>query len=192
MALIGYCRVSTTDQDLAMQRDALDRAGCSRVFEDKASGARDDRPGLQKALDRVEAGDVLVVWKLDRLGRSLKHLVEIVTDLEKRGVGFRSLTEAIDTTTNGGKLVFHIFGSLAEFERGLIQERTRAGLDAAAARGRKGGRPIAVTPEKLAKAQHFIAQGHSPREAAARLKISKSALYDALREAKAASETSAA
>ena len=140
MANVGHARVSTLDQDLSLQLDALAAAGCGKVFEDRASGANADRAGLQVALDYVRDGEVLVVWKLDRLGRSLPHLIETVTELAKRGVGFRSLTEAIDTTTPGDRLIFHIFGALGQFERDLIGERTRAGLAAAAARGRKGGR----------------------------------------------------
>ena len=137
---IGYARVSTLDQNPALQLDALAAAGCAKVFEDRASGAKADRAGLAAAISYVRDGDVLIVWKLDRLGRSLPHLIETITTLEKRGVGFRSVTEAIDTTTPGGRLVFHLFGALGQFERDLIQERTRAGLVAAAARGRKGGR----------------------------------------------------
>ena len=129
VAHVGYARVSTLDQDPALQLDALAAAGCTKVFEDRASGACADRPGLRKALDYAREGDVLIVWKLDRLGRSLPHLIETVTTLEKRGVGFRSITEAIDTTTPSGRLVFHLFGALGQFERDLIQERTRAGLD---------------------------------------------------------------
>src|SRR5579864_7975147 len=140
MALIGYARVSTLDQDPSLQLDALTAAGCGKIFDDQASGARADRPGLQRALDYARQDDVLVVWKLDRLGRSLPHLIEVVAALEQRGIGFRSITEAIDTTTPGGRLVFHLFGALGQFERDLIQERARAGLAAAAARGRKGGR----------------------------------------------------
>lgn len=149
MAAIGYARVSTAEQDLALQFDALAKAGCARVFEDTASGATADRPGLTAALAFAREGDVLVVWKLDRIGRSLPHLIETVNALEARGVGFRSLTEAIDTTTPGGRLIFHIFGALGQFERDLIRERTRAGLDAAAARGRRGGRRPVMTEEKL-------------------------------------------
>jgi len=182
MAAVGYARVSTTDQDLALQLDALAKAGCARVFEDKASGARADRPGLTAALGFVREGDVLVVWKLDRLGRSLPHLIETVTALEGRGVGFRSLTEAIDTTTPGGRLIFHIFGALGQFERDLIRERTRASLDAAVARGRRGGRRPVVTEEKLRRAKSLIAQGLTVREAAARIKVGKTALYAALDE----------
>ena len=182
MAAVGYARVSTSDQDLALQLDALAKAGCARVFEDKASGAKTDRPGLTAALAFVRKSDVLVVWKLDRLGRSLPHLIETVTALEISGVGFRSLTEAIDTTTAGGKLVFHIFGALGQFERDLIRERTRAGLDAAETRGRRGGRRPVVTEDKLRRAKAFIAQGLTVREAAARVKVGKTALYAALGE----------
>src|SRR5690349_18671463 len=181
MALIGYARVSTLDQDPALQLDALSAAGCTKIFEDQASGARADRPGLQCALDHVREGDVLVVWKLDRLGRSLAHLLEVVTALEQRGVGFRSITEAIDTTTPGGRLVFHLFGALGQFERDLIRERTRAGLTAAAARGRKGGRKPVIDTEKLARARSMVSRGLTVREAAIRLKVGKTALYEALR-----------
>jgi DNA invertase Pin-like site-specific DNA recombinase len=137
--LLGYARVSTTDQQPQLQVDALQRAGCYRVFTETASGARTDRPVLEQLLDQLRPGDTLVVWKLDRLGRSLRHLVDTVTGLADRGIGFRSLQEAIDTTTPGGKLVFHVFAALAEFERDLIRERTSAGLAAARARG--PGRP---------------------------------------------------
>jgi len=178
---IGYARVSTLDQDPALQLDALATVGCSKIFEDRISGARADRPGLRQALDYARDGDVLIVWKLDRLGRSLPHLIETVAALEKRGVGFRSLTEAIDTTTPGGRLVFHLFGALGQFERDLIQERTRAGLAAAAARGRKGGRKPVVSADKLARAHSMVAKGLTVREAATRLKIGKTALYEALR-----------
>src|SRR5512146_3189384 len=141
--LVGYARVSTADQTPALQRDALSAAGCGRLFTDTASGAKAERPGLDEALEFLRPGDTLVVWRLDRLGRSLRHLIETVSLLEQRGIGFRSLQESIDTTTSGGKLVFHVFGALAEFERDLIRERTSAGLLAARARGRKGGRPRA-------------------------------------------------
>lgn len=186
MALIGYARVSTQDQNPDLQRDALTAVGCLQMFEDAVSGARAERPGLAKALDYVRDGDVLVVWKLDRLGRSLSHLIETVAALEAKGVGFRSLTEAIDTTTPGGRLIFHMFGALGEFERDLIRERTRAGLTAAAARGRKGGRKPVATPERIERARAMIARGLTVREAAARLKIGKTALYAALRDAPAA------
>ena len=181
VAHIGYARVSTLDQDPTLQLDALAAADCAKVFEDRASGARTDRPGLAKARDYVRNGDVLIVWKLDRLGRSLSHLIETVTALEKRGIGFRSLTEAIDTTTPAGRLVFHLFGALGQFERDLIWERTRAGLAAANARGRKGGRKPVVSADKLERAQKMIAKGLTVREAAIRLKIGKTALYEAQR-----------
>lgn len=181
MAQIGYARVSTADQNTALQCDALRQAGCTKLFEEVASGAKSDRPELAKALAYVREGDVLVVWKLDRLGRSLAHLLETVATLERQGVGFRSLTENLDTTTAGGRLIFHVFGALGQFERDLIRERTRAGLQAAAARGRKGGRKPVVTPEKRERARLLLAQGLNVREAAARLKVGKSALYEALR-----------
>src|SRR5437870_5635697 len=139
--LLGYARVSTSDQNPDLQLDALKGAGCFRVFVDRASGALDERPELTKALDQLRPGDTLVVWKLDRLGRSLRHLIDTVAELQRRDVGFRSLQESIDTTTPGGKLVFHIFGALAEFERDIVRQRTLAGLAAARARGRAGGRP---------------------------------------------------
>jgi DNA invertase Pin-like site-specific DNA recombinase len=151
--LIGYARVSTHEQTLALQQDALTKADCTRVFTDTASGARADRPGLEEALDFVRAGDTLVVWKLDRLGRSLPHLLETIAGLQERGIGFKSLTEQIDTTTSGGKLIFHVFAALAEFERDVIRERTRAGLQAARARGRTGGRPRSLDARELAQAR---------------------------------------
>ena len=180
MALIGYARVSTPDQKLSLQQDALERAGCERIFDDQASGARTDRPGLAQALAYLRPGDTLAVWKLDRLGRSMSQLIEKIGELAARGIGFRSLTENIDTTTPGGMLVFNIFGSLAQFERDLIRERTQAGLRAARERGSKGGRRPVVTPDKLRKARAHIAAGLTVREAAARLKIGKTALYKAL------------
>ena len=141
---VGYARVSTQDQDLALQLDALQAAGCERVYTEKASGAQRDRPQLQAALDYMRPDDTLVVWKLDRLARSLRQLLDTVEVLHARQIGLRSLTEAIDTSTPGGTLVFHLFGALAEFERSIIRERTRAGLAAARARGRTGGRPPAL------------------------------------------------
>lgn len=180
MALIGYARVSTAEQSLALQRDALAAAGCETVFEDQASGARADRPGLVEALGYLRRGDALVVWKLDRLGRSMAHLIETIRSFDAKGVGFRSLTEGVDTTTPGGTLVFHLFGALAQFERDLIRERTQAGLKAAEARGRKGGRKPVVTPDKLARARAHLATGLTVREAAARVKVGKTALYKAL------------
>jgi DNA invertase Pin-like site-specific DNA recombinase len=180
VARIGYARVSTQDQDLALQRDALAVAACECVFEDRASGAQTDRPGLAQALAYARTGDVLVVWKLDRLGRSMPHLIDTVRALESRGVGLRSLTEQIDTTTPGGRLIFHVFGALGQFERDLIRERTRAGLKAAEARGRRGGRKPVVTSDKLKRARGLIAKGFTVREAAARLKVGKTVLYQAL------------
>src|SRR3954447_7517342 len=147
--LIGYARISTLDQTLALQQDALAAAGCGQVYTDTASGARTDRPGLAQALSHLRAGDTLVVWRLDRLGRSLAHLIETIRELEERGVHFRSLQEQLDTGTSGGKLVFHVFGALAQFERDLIRERTHAGLAAARARGRLFGRPEALTPQQV-------------------------------------------
>jgi DNA invertase Pin-like site-specific DNA recombinase len=180
LALIGYARVSTAEQSLALQSDALRAAGCETFFEDQASGAKTDRPGLLEALAFVRRGDTLIVWKLDRLGRSIAHLIETVRALEGKGVGFRSLTEGVDTTTPGGTLIFHVFGALAQFERDLIRERTRAGLKAAEARGRKGGRKPAVTADKLARAQAHLESGLTVREAASRIKVGKTALYKAL------------
>ncbi|MBA3506476.1 MAG: recombinase family protein, partial [Betaproteobacteria bacterium] len=142
---IGYARVSTGEQTLDLQLDALHAAGCGTVYRETASGTKADRPVLEDVLSYLRKGDTLVVWRLDRLGRSLKHLIETVERLEAMGVGFQSVTEAIDTTTSGGKLVFHIFAALAEFERTLIRERTRAGLKAARARGRQGGRPMTLS-----------------------------------------------
>jgi DNA invertase Pin-like site-specific DNA recombinase len=151
------------------------------VFEDRASGAKTDRPGLAQALAYVRSGDVLVVWKLDRLGRPLSHLIDTVSTLEAQGDGLRSLTEEIDTTTPGGRLIFHVFGALGQFERDLIQERTRAGLKAAATCGRHGGRKPVITAEKFKRARAIIAKGLAVREAAARLRVGKTALYAALR-----------
>ncbi len=151
--LVGYARVSTLEQTLALQQDALTQAGCERTFTDTASGSQVVRPGLEEALAYVRPGDTLVVWRLDRLGRSLRHLIDAISLLQERGIGFRSLQEQIDTTTSGGKLVFHVFGALAEFERDLIRERTQAGLLAARAQGRLGGRPKALDPRKVQIAQ---------------------------------------
>ena len=184
VALIGYARVSTGDQKLALQHDALNAARCERIFDDHASGAKTDRPGLAEALAYLRAA-TLVVWKLDRLGRSMSHLIEKVGELAARGVGFRSLTEQSDTTTSGGMLVFNIFGSLAQFERDLIRERTNAGLKAARERGSLGGRRPVITPDKLRKARDHIAAGLTVREAATRLKVGKTALYKALEGAAA-------
>jgi DNA invertase Pin-like site-specific DNA recombinase len=176
--LIGYARVSTYEQTLALQQDALQKAECTKIFTDTASGAKTERIGLEEALNYVRKGDTLVVWRLDRLGRSLPHLITTMTDLEARGIGFKSLTENIDTTTSGGKLIFHIFGALAEFERNLIRERTNAGLTAARARGRIGGRPKALTPEQRRIAQALYDDPkNSILEICRTLKISKVTLY---------------
>jgi len=152
---VGYARVSTTEQDPRLQHDALTAAGCKRIFTDVASGMRDDRPQLAAVLEYLQPGNTLVVWRLDRLGRSLRHLIEVAGVLAERDVGLRSLTEQIDTTTAGGRMVFHVFGALAELERELIRERTLAGLAAARARGRVGGRPSTMTPAKLKLAKRM-------------------------------------
>jgi DNA invertase Pin-like site-specific DNA recombinase len=176
--LLGYARVSTSDQNPDLQLDALKGAGCFRVFVDRASGALDERPELTKALDQLRPGDTLVVWKLDRLGRSLRHLIDTVAELQRRDVGFRSLQESIDTTTPGGKLVFHLFGALAEFERDIIRERTNAGLDAARARGRAGGRPLRMTLEKVAIArQMYDTHEHTVAVIARTLGVSRASVY---------------
>ena len=147
--LIGYARISTHDQTLALQLDALEKVGCEKIFTDTVSGTKAEGKGLTEALSHLRAGDTLVVWRLDRLGRSLRHLIDTITDLADRGVGFKSLTENIDTTTSGGKLVFHIFGALAEFEREIIRERTQAGLASARSRGKVGGRPKALSARQV-------------------------------------------
>src|ERR687894_816540 len=157
MALIGYARVSTHEQHLHLQQDALTAAGCLKIFTDTISGAKSERKGLAEALDYIRAGDTLVVWRLDRLGRSLKDLIERLTELHSRNIGFKSLTENIDTTTSGGKLVFHIFGALAEFEREIIRERTTAGLDAARSRGKVGGRPKALSVKEAQMLRNMAA-----------------------------------
>lgn len=177
-ALIGYARISTTGQTTDLQRDALERSGCTRVFTDQASGAATSRPQLDACLDYLRPGDTLVVWRLDRLGRSLRHLIETVKRLEADGIGFRSLRESIDTTTPGGRLVFHIFGALAEFERDLIRERTQAGLAAARARGRTGGRKPVLTKAKADVARRMIEEGkHTMAEIAAVVGVSRATLY---------------
>lgn len=179
--LIGYARVSTQDQLLDLQRDALKGAGCEKIFEDHVSGASRSRSGLDSALDALRSGDTLVVWRLDRLGRSLPHLIETVGDLEKRGVGFRSLGEAIDTTSPSGTLVFQIFGAIAEFERNLIRERTQAGLAAARARGRMGGRPPKLNEKKRQMLLEMYEKRDRPiKELCELFGISKKTLYQYL------------
>jgi DNA invertase Pin-like site-specific DNA recombinase len=186
MMFIGYARVSTDDQNLDLQRDALIQAGCLKLYEDKESGAKAERPGLLMALEVLRDGDTLVVWRLDRLGRSLKDLITLAEKLEKRGVALKSLQENIDTSSSGGKLVFHLFGALAEFERNLIRERTRAGLSAARARGRKGGRPKALDPNKRQLAiRLYHERQHSIDELCRMMGISKPTLYSYLAEAEA-------
>jgi len=155
---LGYARVSTAEQTAALQEDALRAAGCQRIWSDTASGTRTDRPQLVAVFDHLRAGDTLIVWRLDRLGRSLLHLIETIGELEARGVGLKSVQESIDTTTPGGRLVFHVFGALASFERELIQERTLAGLAAARERGRLGGRPTVLSPAKLKQARRMIGE----------------------------------
>jgi DNA invertase Pin-like site-specific DNA recombinase len=176
--LVGYARVSTQDQDMSLQRDALEDAGCERIFVEKASGAQRERPQFQAALDFMRAGDTLVVWKLDRLARSLKQLIDTVEQLHERDIGLRSLTEAIDTGTSGGRLVFHVFGALAEFERSMLRERTEAGLRAAKARGRVGGRPRALSADDLIAARALLNDPDiSVAQVARRLGVSPSTLY---------------
>jgi DNA invertase Pin-like site-specific DNA recombinase len=175
--LIGYARVSTQDQNLELQRDALRKAGCKRILEEKASGARTDRDGLQQALEQLREGDTLVVWKLDRLGRSVKNLVFLVADLQQRGVQVRSLTDAIDTATPAGRFFFHVMASLAEMERDLAIERTRAGLAAAKRLGRTGGRRRRMTESKVSSARKLLASGVPPRDVAANLGVSVPTLY---------------
>lgn len=175
---VGYARVSTADQNLDLQLDALKKAECEKIFQDIASGAKKDRPGLAEILEFIRPSDTLVVWKLDRLGRSLPHLVKVVTDLKNRNIFFMSIQEKIDTTSPGGKLIFHVFSALAEFERDIIRERTLAGLAAARARGRKGGRPNKVSREMIESAKELLADGkRSVAEVARMLHISKTTLY---------------
>jgi DNA invertase Pin-like site-specific DNA recombinase len=176
--MIGYARVSTTDQTLDLQLDALKKAGCTKIFTDTASGAKTERKGLDEAISYVRAGDTIAVWRLDRLGRSLQHLIETISKLDAQNIGFKSLTENIDTTTSGGKLIFHIFGALAEFERNLIRERTSAGLIAARERGRKGGRPKALTSNKTEIARKLYADKTNTVEDICRtLGISRATLW---------------
>ena len=175
--LIGYARVSTAEQNLALQTDALNKTGCERIFEDHASGAKADRTGLSEALNFVRAGDTLVVWKLDRLGRSLPHLIETVKKLQDGGIGFHSVQESIDTTSPAGRLFFHMIGALAEFERDIIKERTTAGLASARARGKVGGRPP-LDPKKAQMARSLYGDGKSNvRDICNQLGISKATLY---------------
>jgi len=182
--VLGYARVSTLEQNEDLQRDALTSAGCDRLYVDKASGKLGPRPALDAMLDQLRSGDTVVIWRLDRLGLSLRHLIDIFADLDNRGVSVRSLTESIDTSTPGGKLVFHVFASLAEFERDLIRERTIAGLAAARARGRRGGRPTVWTTEKLQAALSMHHAGEHDIATIARvLGVSRASVYRALASA---------
>lgn len=187
--LIGYARVSTHDQNLDLQKNALKQAGCKKIYLDTASGVTTERSGLERALDQLRPGDTFMVWRLDRLGRSLKHLIELISELENKQVKFYSLQESINTASPGGLLIFHVFGALAEFERNLIREGTQAGLTAARARGRKGGRPKALTlkQEELA-IKLYRERQHSIQEICHILKISKSTLYEYLHRNQAGQE----
>jgi DNA invertase Pin-like site-specific DNA recombinase len=178
--LIGYARVSTQEQTLNLQKDALEKSGCTKIFTDTVSGAKTERTGLDEALNYVRKDDTLVVWRLDRLGRSLPHLIATMTDLEERSIGFKSLAESIDTT-GGGKLIFHIFGALAEFERNLIRERTQAGLSAARTRGKRGGRPKALTVQKRSIAKELYDTSHPVMDICRTLKIFRASLYRAIK-----------
>jgi DNA invertase Pin-like site-specific DNA recombinase len=189
--LIGYARVSTVDQNLALQRDALTEAGCDRIFTEQLSGAVTDRPELASALSYARSGDTIVVWKLDRLARSIKQLIDTVESLRVRGVGFRSLTEALDTTTAQGRLVFHMFSALAEFERSLIRERTQAGLAAAKRVGRTGGRPPKLTDDDIEAAKAMLTNPDiGVASVANRLGVSLATLYRYIPAARASTSES--
>lgn len=175
---IGYARISTEDQKLDLQLDALKQAGCDHVFKDVASSAKSDRVGLDTATKYLRQGDTLVVWKLDRLGRSLKHLIDVVNGLNLKGVFFKSLQENIDTASSGGKLTFHLFGALAEFERDIIRERTKAGLEAARSRGRIGGRPKALNDKQIQQARQLMSNpSNSASDVSKTLGVSRATLY---------------
>ena len=179
--MIGYARVSTEDQNLDLQRDALAKTGVERVFEDKASGARDDRPGLAEALSHARKGDCLVVWRLDRLGRSMRSLIDFVEELRERGVEFRSLSEGIDTTTAAGRFFFHVLAALAQMERELLRERTRAGLAAARARGRKGGRRPKLNTKQITHARKLLEDRNTTiKDVAASFGVDRATIYRAL------------
>jgi len=175
--LIGYARVSTQDQNLSLQLEALKKAGCEKIFKDKTSGSRADRPGLNKALELLRKDDTLIVWKLDRLGRSVKHLVNLVGELRQEGVQFKSITDSIDTGTPSGRFFFHVMASLAEMERELTIERTRAGLETARKLGRKGGRRRKMTESKVESAKKLLLNGVPPKDVAKNLGVSVPTLY---------------
>jgi DNA invertase Pin-like site-specific DNA recombinase len=174
---IGYARISTQDQNLMLQREALQQAGCEKIFEETISGSRDDRPGLSKAMELLRKGDTLVVWKLDRLGRSVKQLVNFAAELSSKGIHFKSLTDSIDTSTPSGRFFFNVMASLAEMERELIVERTQAGLAAARDRGAKGGRKRQMTDSKIRSAKKLLKSGAPPKEVAKDMGVSIATLY---------------
>lgn len=179
---IGYARTSTPEQSLDLQTDALEKIGCEKIFSDQISGAKAKRPGLDQVWSQLRGGDTLVVWRLDRLSRTLRDLIEIVSRLESQGIGFLSLQEAMDTSTTGGKLIFHVFGALAEFERNVIRDRTRAGLDSARARGRVGGRPIRLDPSQKATLLTLYDAQRPIVEICQTMKVSKTTMYRYIRE----------
>lgn len=182
MMKYGYARVSTHEQNLDLQLDALERAGCDQIFTDKVSGTQGDRTGLSEALEAIEEGDTLAVWRLDRLGRSLRSLIDVISDIEARGAEFESISEGIDTTTSGGRLYFHMMGALSQFERDLISERTRAGLDAAKARGAKLGRPKKLSGQQIAHARSQLEAGDQTMRSMARiLRVDRKTLERALK-----------
>ena len=181
--LIGYARVSTSDQNLDLQLDALKKAGCTKIFHDTISGAKSERPGLDDALAYLRTGDTLTVWRLDRLGRSLQHLIEVINKLNKEDKEFKSLQESLDTATPTGKLIFHVLGALAEFERSLIRERTKAGLAAARARGRIGGRPRVLNAKKMALARSMLKdKSNSVGDVSQALGVSRATIYNYVKE----------
>ena len=175
--IIGYARVSTQEQSLTLQVDALEKNGCEKIYEDRISGSKSEREGLSAAFESLREGDTLMIWKLDRIGRSLKHLITLISELEERGIHFKSITDSIDTSTPAGRFFFHVMASLAQMERELIIERTRAGLEAAKKQGRVGGRKRSMTNSKIASAKRLLKSGALPRDVAADLNISVATLY---------------
>lgn len=178
---IGYARISTADQNANLQKDALKKGGCDKIITEQISGASTKRPKLEKLLNKLQASDTLTVWRLDRLGRSLPHLIEVIRDIEGKGAHFQSLTEGIDTTTAQGRLTFHLMGALAEFERSLIVERTKAGLEAARKRGVRIGRPKSLTTAQIKHAKKLIGTGERPAAVARSLGVNRSTLYRAMK-----------